>query len=111
MKKINWQGDKCPNNYMIRDNGGMKQLILFVDVEQNTETNTWSAIEIIMPIGEFDYGSIVSAIINSHYSNDQMQAIINNYLIGKSMEKFEAMQTYRTHAKKLARTILDEISS
>lgn len=33
-----------------------------------------------MPVGVTDYGSIVSAIINSHYSNDEMDATMNNYL-------------------------------
>lgn len=85
----------------------MTQLIVYVDVRQEGEE--WFAVEITMPVGVLDYGSIVSAIIDSHYSNDQMQAIVNNHLIGEHEEAFEEMQQYRVYAKQTAKSIVEEI--
>lgn len=94
----------------------MKQVIIYSDAhkespEQEGQEESWIATAIIMPIGEFDYGAIVSAIIDCHYSNDQMQAIVNNYLIGEGQDAFDAMQEYRKQAKALARKIVDEVSA
>lgn len=70
----------------------------------------WRAVEITMPVGVIDYGSIVSAIIDSHYTNDQMQAIVNNHLIGEHEDAFDEMQEYRAYAKRMARQIVEEIN-
>ena len=88
------------------------QLTLYVDVEHivtEEVVDEWHAVEITMPVGVLDYGSIVSAIIDSHYSNDQMQAIVNNHLIGEDEKAFNEMQEYRVYAKQTARYIIEEI--
>ena len=64
-----------------------------------------------MPIGVIDYGSIVSAIIDSHYTNDQMQAIVNNHLIGEHEDVFAEMQEYRTYAKRTAQEIVSDLDN
>ncbi len=84
MRKTEWRGQECPPTYLTRNNGGQLQLIIYTDVRQEIGENeqvTYVATEITMPIGIVDYGSIVSAIIYAHYSFDQMQAIVNNYLM------------------------------
>lgn len=113
MRKTEWRGKECPPTYLTRNNGGQLQLIIYTDVSQEIGENeqvTYVATEITMPIGIVDYGSIVSAIIDAHYSFDQMQAIVNNYLIQEHLDEFQEMQDYRLYAKKIARMIIDDIS-
>lgn len=62
-----------------------------------------------MPVGVVDFGSMVSAIINAEYSNDSMQAIINNYLVGSDKVSFNKMQEYRNYAKVLASKVTMDI--
>ena len=55
------------------------------------------------------YGDLVSAIIEGHYTDDAMIAIINNHLIaptGEHEEEYNAMQRWRTHAKEIAKEVL-----
>ena len=116
MKKTNWTGADCPPTYTVRRNAGLLQLTLYVDVvhttqgEEGVTADEWSAVRIEMPIGVIDYGSIVSAIIDSHYTNDQMQAIVNNHLIGEHEDVFAEMQEYRTYAKRTAQEIVDDMN-
>lgn len=113
MRKTEWRGQECPPTYLTRNNGGQLQLIIYTDVRQETGENeqvTYVATEITMPIGIVDYGSIVSAIIDAHYSFDQMQAIVNNYLIQEHLDEFQEMQNYRLYAKEIARMIIEDIS-
>jgi hypothetical protein len=58
---------------------------------------------------EFMYDSIVSKLITLRYTNDSMQAIINNYLLDKEekhIAEFNKMQEYRKECKEFAKTIL-----
>lgn len=58
---------------------------------------------------EFTYDSIVSKLITLRYTNDSMQAIINNYLLDKEekhIAEFNKMQEYRKECKEFAKTIL-----
>lgn len=72
----------------------------------------WVADAITLPIGILDYGSMVSAIIDAKYSNDQMQAIVNNKLLGDGEhdKEFDAMQDYRRYAKDIAKQIVKELN-
>ena len=113
MRKTEWRGQECPPTYLTRNNGGQLQLIIYTDVRQETGENeqvTYVATEITMPIGIVDYGSIVSAIIDAHDSFDQMQAIVNNYLIQEHLDEFQEMQDYRLYAKEIARMIIEDIN-
>ena len=60
-----------------------------------------------------DYDSIVNAIISKEYSNDKMQAIINNYLLDQSNEdttkEFNDMQAFRKKAKDWAKDLLNYV--
>lgn len=108
MKKTEWRGESCPPLYEARKNAGLMQLTVFADIERVSE-DEWSAVKIEMPHGVLDYGSIVSAIIDSHYTNDQMQAIVNNHLIGEHEDAFQEMQEYRVYAKRTAKEIVDDL--
>lgn len=64
------------------------------------------------PITENDYGPMVTAIIRSHYSADEMEAILNNYVYSKTAEhkaEWNTMQAWRTEAKRLARLAINEL--
>lgn len=58
------------------------------------------------PLTEADYGPIVSAIIRSRYTADDVEAIINNYVAEQNEEhsrEFESLQSWRATAKTAAR--------
>ena len=72
-------------------------------------------------IAKVDYSTIVEAIINTEYSNDQMQALISNYLITQDpvveisdekkkeyTEKWTALQEYRLKAKAIAALVTND---
>ena len=61
----------------------------------------------------WDYDSIVSAIVNAHCPRDRMDAIVNNYLLSPTdpaiKTEFDEMQALRTKAKAIARYSLQSI--
>ena len=80
-------------------------------VEQSSCTN--------IDIGAVDYSSIVSAIVNGKYNNNDVQAIIANYELAKDsssditddkrteyLNDYAEFQTYRAHAKEIANQVL-----
>lgn len=81
--------------------------------DENKEDGDWVATQITMPVGVTDYGSIVSALINAKYNNDQMQAIINNKLLDDGdadhEAAFQTMQTWRAESKRIAKEIVESI--
>lgn len=64
------------------------------------------------PLTEDDYGKIVSCIIRGKYSEDDVEAIVNNYLDDPHGHKpeFDELQKWRSIAKKRAREIIDSIA-
>lgn len=117
MKKTEWRGRECPPRYETRKNAGMLQLIMYIDERhengEDNEEGDWVATQITMPVGVTDYGSIVSALINANYNNDQMQAIINNKLLDDGdvvhEETFQTMQAWRAESKRIAKEIVESI--
>lgn len=60
---------------------------------------------------EFKYDSIVSMLITLRYTQDSMQAIINNYLLDKEEKyiiEFNEMQEYRKECKEFAKILLSK---
>jgi hypothetical protein len=58
---------------------------------------------------EKDYAGIIAAIVRSKYSADDMEAVINNYLLTKTTlhkAEWNEMQSWRALAKATAETIL-----
>lgn len=60
--------------------------------------------------GVWNYGPIVSAIINLEYPADKMQAVVNNYLADQDDPEAAGemldMQQWRALAKKVAKDVL-----
>lgn len=59
----------------------------------------------------YTYDLLVSLIIREKYSDDKMQAVINNFLLENDNteheEEFKQMQSWRKHAKEIAKQILE----
>ena len=55
---------------------------------------------------EKDYGPMVSTIIRAHYSQDQVEAITQNYLADSEDRKkeFDVLQEWRAESKRIAKS-------
>lgn len=102
-------GEK-PNKYeKLRDKYRFYYIINFnIELDEENHYYTWESVK--LPHGEFDYESIVNAMISYKYPTDKMQAIINNYLLDKndpnSIKEFNDMQAWRKYSKEYAKDIL-----
>lgn len=120
MKVIEKRGSEQPSLYEIRQNAGMRQLLINANVteEKNGEFENesvqfkWSTA--VFPPGEHEYGSIINAIIQMKYPTDKMQALTNNYLYDpdniEHMREFMEMQEYRKYAKQTAKEIINALN-
>lgn len=81
------------------------------EVDNDTERYRFSSVT--LPVGQYDRATVISAIIRQRYSDDEMQAIINNYLLdpndAEAVAEFNQMQQYRKFAKKLADEFIEAI--
>jgi len=60
-------------------------------------------------VPDLHYSTVVSAVIRSRYSQDDVEAIQLNYLSDPtSRDEFDALQTWRTMAKEIAREVTDD---
>lgn len=59
------------------------------------------------PLSSDDYGPMVSAVIRSRYSQDQVEAITQNYLADPSSheQEFLSLQDWRNEAKRIVKDI------
>lgn len=68
---------------------------------------------VTLPAGEYNRATVISSIIRSRYSDDEMQAVINNYLLDEHDEglvaEFNAMQDCRKFAKSVATEFAEAI--
>lgn len=89
---------------------GMKQYTIAFDVKE-TEDGQYQWSEVTLSPGIPSYGVLVSAIVRGRYTDDEMQAIVNNHLLDDGNEEHEAewdeMQAWRAEAKKVAKEILE----
>lgn len=68
--------------------------------------------EVFLSKSQYNYDTLVDAIISSEYSDSQMTAIINNFLLDSSnREEFDEMQKFRAFAKSTAKEILTFIDT
>ncbi len=78
-----------------------------VNVNITGSDQSWQWDEIVTPLGSMDYGFLTSQIIRIKYSEDQMEAIINNILKDKDnpdyIQAFTEMQEYRDESKQMAK--------
>lgn len=86
------------------------QQIATFSVSEKQDNGTYKYQTYTLKPEVLDYDSIVNAIISKEYTNDKMQAIINNYLLDSSNEdttkEFNDMQAFRKKAKDWAKDLL-----
>lgn len=83
-----------------------REFTIRVDVDGKEET-------VVLPLGEPTKGVITNALIRLRYSQDEMEAVVNNYLLEPTDEsakaEFDAMQAYRIRCKQCAEKLMSEL--
>ena len=78
--------------------------------EQDSEQGKYSYLQVEMYPSQMRRSAIISAVIRAKYDQDEMEAIINNYLEDPTDEASTAdlheMQSWRRQAKLIAREAL-----
>lgn len=122
------ESDTKPFKFTLRRNGGMLQLTLHFGIELAEPEHRddlpdgapefmrrYKFHQVTLPIGIMDYGSIVSAVFNEVYTNNQFQAIMANHALDPEDEEheteFRQMQEFRKYAKQYAKDVLAEIEA
>ena len=109
------QGNEQPQRIRHNIKLGLRQYTIAFDVHivKEGENEQYKWCEITLPVGTPTYSQLVSAIIHGRYSDDAMQAIINNYLLededSEHQKEWNDMQMWRVEAKRMAKEILEEI--
>jgi hypothetical protein len=82
------------------------------DIEE-VSPGIYSWRELDMRGSNFNYGGLVGELVGINYSDSEMTAVINNYLLDPNDEEakreFMEMQECRKKAKEIARRILNDI--
>lgn len=82
-----------------------KFYIININITESGDGFEWDSI--VTKPGDMFYGEIVSDIIRLNYSDDEMIAIINNYLDDMEnqtyLTKFKEMQSWRKFSKQTAK--------
>lgn len=80
-----------------------------VEVEEGYEYDEASITTQNNPLTDEDYAPLVSAIVREEYTQDDVEAIMNNYLADPEGHKadFDELQAWRVKAKEVAREIID----
>ena len=91
---------------------GKRYITFPIIVEENTFNNVFTYKPISILKTNYNYGGLVDTFIKMIYSDREMTAIINNYLLDSSNEntikEFNEMQEVRKEAKELAKEILEK---
>lgn len=91
--------------------GGGERMKVPYDIEE-ISPGIYSWRELDMKCINFNYGGLVSEIVGISYSDSEMTAVINNYLLDQDDEdtkrEFMEMQECRKKAKEIARRILED---
>lgn len=112
-----------PKNVEVKTYLGMKQRTINYDVQKVNDDTEMSGYyrykSVTLRPGQWDYASIVSALVSAEYPRDRMEAIVNNFMrtLGgqelaeekrqEYLSEYREMETFRDRAKSLARTLLE----
>ena len=85
-------------------------LAIVGDVRENTEQGDFKFCEAKLPVGVWNRGAIISAIVRMRYSADDVEAIVNNVLADPlnpaRMDEYQALQQWRRTAKEYATELM-----
>lgn len=118
--KVNYTMSEIPESGIIATReGNVLRLLFGFEKKEKTEDNDIDSYqcESVDVAGATSYGSIISAIVNDKYSNDDVQAIIANYEEAKDVEEpsekeqehldeYKEYQEYRQRAKEIAKVVV-----
>ena len=79
-----------------------------VEVEEGYEYDEVSIMTQNNPLADEDYAPLVSAIVREEYTQDDVEAIMNNYLADPEghKEEFDRLQSWRAFAKETAYNVI-----
>ncbi len=110
-----------PEQETILSAGTMTTVIRFNIEESESESSetVWTCDELEYSHREpltydKDYGHIVTAIIRTRYSADEMEALLNNYVSSKTTEhkrEWTEMQAWRAAAKERAQEVINLVNT
>ncbi len=109
---INYQYSDIEPQFIVNNrNLGRNEYTINFDVEvlgkkERTSDKKYRYQSISLPPGISDRDTVISKLVCSHYTNDEMTAVINNYLLDdgdeESIAEFKEMQNWRKHSKEIA---------
>lgn len=111
------QGSEQPQRIRYSIKLGLRQYTITFDIRavKGSDNEQYEWCEITLPPGTPTYDRLVAAIIRGRYSDDNMQAIINNHLLedgdSEHEKEWNDMQSWRAEAKRMAKEILEEIKN
>ena len=116
MKTWNYS-DELPKAITTTKHLGCKVITLNYGAKENDDAGSENANQrykygsVRLAPGVSDYRSIVAALVNNEFDRDEMQAIINNYLLDgddpEAVAEFNDMQAFRRFAKRIAREFVN----
>ena len=102
-----------PEEIVIGNHLGQPQYTINFNIEkkETEDMPTYSFHTVTLPPGQWNYGVIVSALVEEVFPSDKMDAIVNNYLWQPEDEEikaeFQEMQQWRIQAKEIATRLLN----
>lgn len=117
MKLTDFYLDVRPDFIVLKKYLGQKVYTINYNIRTSEENDGFGGSfkynSITLPNNQYDRSTVISAVIRQKYSDDEMQAIINNYLLDpddtEAVAEFNQMQQYRKFAKKLADEFIEAI--
>ncbi len=108
--------DERPAPFETIRSAGMMSTIIRMEVKESEdpEQGAWECEEVEYchreALSQVDYGHMVAALVRSHFSADDVEAILNNYVASKTTEhktEWNALQAWRTKSKEAAAAVLE----
>lgn len=119
---IKRQGNEKPEAIRYQISLGLRKYTIAFDVKEvaqesdNEEANnatSYEWCEATFPVGVPTYANLVAAFVHGRYTDDDMQALVNNHLLDEGDElqeaEWNAMQEWRKECKQLAKNILERL--
>lgn len=109
-----YYGNEKPASVEMKLRLGQRQYTVNFNFEKLGKDSTykyrWQSVT--LEPGVWEYDPLVNAIVVERYSNDAMQAIVNNYLLeprtDEAAAEMTAMQQWRSYAKEVAHEALND---
>lgn len=104
-----------PEGVEIKNHLGQKQRTVNFNIEELPKEDEsgykWRYECVTLEPGIWNYDALVAAIIKAHYTDDEREAIVNNYLADPkadiAQEEMNQLQEWRATAKEIAKERLE----